>query len=64
MLEINRVPVPKCRFKDCEEIAEYELTDVVLGDKEKYYEDRTLKTVTVSYACDKHLEEIRLKYAE
>jgi|TARA_R110000796_G_C14411984_1_gene418850 hypothetical protein len=62
MVDVNTIPVNKCRFKGCKDIAEFELTDVILADKDKHYEDRRLKTVTVSYACEEHLEKIRLKY--
>ena len=64
MLDINPIPIPICRFKDCKKIAEYEFTDVILADKDKKMEDRHLETVTISYSCENHVEEIRLKYAE
>jgi hypothetical protein len=62
MVNVNPITVPNCRFKDCKDIAEFELTDVILADKEKRYEDRSLETVTVSYACEEHLEETIKKF--
>ena len=64
MLEINRVPVQKCRFKDCNEIAEFEFTDVVLADKDKKMKNRVLKKVTLAHSCENHVEEVKAKYAE
>ena len=40
MVEINLAPVPRCKFEKCNEIAEFEFTDVVLADKDKKMKDR------------------------
>lgn len=63
MVDINPIYPPICSFDRCKRLAEFELTDVILADKDKRFEERDLKTVTVAFACEKHLEEIRIKYA-
>ena len=42
MVEINLAPAPRCKFEKCNEIAEFEFTDVVLADKDKKMKDRVL----------------------
>ena len=64
MVEINLAPAPRCKFEKCNEIAEFEFTDVVLADKDKKMKNRVLKKVTLAHSCENHVEEVKAKYAE
>jgi len=64
MVNINPIHPPICSASGgCNNVAEFELTDVILADKNKRFEERDLKTVTIAFSCEKHLEEQRNKYA-
>tara|TARA_R100001463_G_scaffold9313_1_gene27907 strand:- start:439 stop:627 length:189 start_codon:yes stop_codon:yes gene_type:complete len=61
-MEYRIIKTPMCSYKDCSNNAMYELTDVILGDKDKPIKERKLKTVVVANACDKHFNSIKEKY--
>ena len=57
-MHIRNVKRPLCDYKDCDNVALYEFTDIVKVDPKSF----PTKTISLGTSCEKHLDKLRKKF--